>query len=123
MPRTKTGYTRHRRHKKILKRTKGYRGTYNRLIKRAKEAMLHADQYAYIGRKLRKRNMKKLWIIRINAALRQISEDFRYSRFIEALHKSKIEINRKMLAELAANSPKAFKAIVDESGLQKIKSS
>lgn len=119
MPRTKTGFTRRRRHKKILKLTKGYRGTYNRLIKRAKEALLHADQYAYIGRKLRKRNFKTLWIIRINAALRQIDEGFRYSHFIAALKKTNIKINRKMLAELAVNYPEAFKAVVDKSGLKK----
>jgi large subunit ribosomal protein L20 len=119
MPRTKTGFTRSRRHKKILKLTKGYRGTYNRLIKRAKEALLHADQYAYIGRKLRKRNFRKLWIMRINAGLYQIDQEFKYSRFIAALNKSEIKINRKMLAELAVNHPDAFKAIVDKSGLKK----
>ncbi|MBU0578991.1 50S ribosomal protein L20 [Patescibacteria group bacterium] len=119
MPRTKTGFTRRRRHKKILKLTKGYRGTYNRLIKRAKEALLHADQYSYIGRKLRKRNFKKLWIIRINAGLKKIDADFKYSHFIAALNKTQIKINRKMLAELVVNHPEAFKAVVDKSGLKK----
>lgn len=118
MPRTKTGYTRRRRHKKVLKLTKGYRGTYNRLIKRATEAMLHADQYSFIGRKLRKRNFRKLWIIRINAALRQINESYKYSRFIAAMNKANIKINRKMLAELAVNNPESFKAVVDKSGLK-----
>ena len=119
MPRTKTGFTRHRRHKKVLKLTKGYRGTYNRLIKRATEAMLHADQYAYIGRKLRKRNFRTLWIMRVNAGLRQINENFKYSHFIAALNRTQIKINRKMLAELAVNNPEAFKAVVDKSELKK----
>jgi large subunit ribosomal protein L20 len=119
MPRTKTGIIRRRRHKKVLKLTKGYRGTNNRLYKRAKEALLHADQYSYIGRKLRKRDFRKLWIIRINAALRQINKNFKYSRFIHALSKSKININRKMLADLAVNDAEAFKAVVDKSGLNK----
>lgn len=119
MPRTKTGFTRRHRHKKVLKLTKGYRGTYNRLIKRATEALLHADQYSFIGRKLRKRNFRKLWIMRINAALRQIDESYKYSRFIAALNKAEIKIDRKMLAELAVNNPSAFKAIVDKSGLGK----
>ena len=119
MPRTKTGFTRRRRHKKLLKKTKGYRGTYNRLAKRAKEALLHADEYAYIGRKLRKRDFKKLWIIRINGGLKEINENYKYSRFMEALKKSNIKINRKMLAELAVNHPEDFKAIIDKSGLKK----
>jgi large subunit ribosomal protein L20 len=119
MPRTKTGVTRRRRHKKVLSLTKGYRGTYNRLIKRATEALLHADQYSYIGRKLRKRDFKKLWIMRINGALRQIDPGFKYSRFMAALKASKIELNRKMLSELAIHNPEAFKAVVDKSGLKK----
>lgn len=119
MPRTKTGVTRRRRHKKVLSLTKGYRGTYNRLIKRAKEAVLHADQYSFIGRKLRKRDFRKLWIMRINAALRQLNENYKYSHFIPALQKAKIKLNRKMLAELAVNHPQAFKAVVDKSGLGK----
>ena len=119
MPRTKTGVVRRRRHNKVLKLTKGYRGTYNRLIKRATEAMLHADQYAFIGRKLRKRDLRKLWIIRINAALRQLNQNYKYSHFIAALNKAEIKINRKMLSELAVNHPVAFKAVVDKSGLKK----
>lgn len=119
MPRTKTGFTRRRRHKKVLSLTKGYRGTYNRLIKRAKEALLHADQYAYIGRKLRKRDFKKLWIMRINGALREIDEGYKYSRFMEALKKANIKLNKKMLSELAINHPEAFKAVIDKSGYKK----
>lgn len=119
MSRTKTGFTRRRRHKKVLKRTKGYRGTYNRLYKRAKEALLHADQYSFTGRKLRKRNFRKLWIMRINAALRELNSNFKYSHFIHALKQSKIEINRKMLAELAVNDPDDFKTVVEKSALKK----
>lgn len=119
MPRTKTGFTRRRRHKKIIKQTKGYRGTYNRLYKRAKEAFLHAGQYAYAGRKLRKRNFRRLWIMRINAALRQLDPGYKYSRFIHALKESEIELDRKILAELAVNHPQDFKTVVDKSGLKK----
>lgn len=119
MPRTKTGFTRRRRHKKVLKQTKGYRGTYNRLYKRAKEALLHADQYSFAGRKLRKRNFRKLWIMRINAALYQLDPAYKYSHFIHALTETKIELNRKMLAELAVNNPAEFAQIVKASGLKK----
>jgi large subunit ribosomal protein L20 len=113
MPRVKTGTTRRKRHKKVLKRTKGFRGTNSRLYKRAREADLHAGQYAYIGRKLRKRDMRKLWIMRINAALEKVEATFNYSRFINALKQAKIELNRKMLAEIAVKDEKAFKTIVD----------
>jgi len=112
MPRVKTGITRKNRHKKVLKLTKGFRGTNRRLIKRAKEAALHAGQYAFIGRKLRKRDMRKLWIMRINAALKQIDETMRYSRFINSLKKANIQLDRKVLSELAVNDPETFKAVV-----------
>jgi len=110
--RVKTGPIRKRRHKKILKSTKGYRMTKNRLFKVAKEASLHAGQYAYSGRKLRKRDFRKLWIQRINAALSET--DFTYSKFIKTLKDNKIELNRKILAHLAVNNPKAFFKIVDK---------
>ncbi len=112
MPRTKTGITRHRRHKKVLKLTKGFRGTNHRLYKRAKEALLHAGQYAYVGRRLRKRDMRKLWIIRINAALKEIDETLQYSRFINAMKKANVIIDRKVLAELAVSDFSAFKDVV-----------
>lgn len=112
MSRTKTGVTRRKRHKKVLDLTKGFRGTNNRLYKRAKEALLHAGQYAYIGRKLRKRDMRKLWIIRINAAIKQVSESLNYSRFIKGLKTAKIELNRKMLSEVAVKDFDTFKDIV-----------
>ena len=112
MSRTKTGIIRHKRHKKVLKLTKGYRGTNNRLYKRAKEALLHAGQYAYIGRKLRKRDMRKLWIIRISAAVKQINPQFNYSRFIKNLKDGEISLNRKMLSEIAIHDNDTFKDIV-----------
>ena len=112
MSRTKTGVTRRKRHKKVLNLTKGFRGTNNRLYKRAKEALLHAGQYAYIGRKLRKRDMRKLWIIRITAAVKQVSESLNYSRFIKGLKTAKIELNLKMLSEVAIKDFDTFKEIL-----------
>jgi len=108
--RVKTGFVRKRRHKKVLKRTKGFRMTKGRLYKVSKEADLHAGQYAYIGRKLRKRDMRRLWIQRINAAVSEF--DLKYSHFINLLKKAKIELDRKILAEIAVNHPKIFAEIV-----------
>ena len=112
MPRVKTGIVRRKRHKKVLSLTKGFRGTNNRLYKRASEALLHAGQYAYIGRKLRKRDMRKLWITRISAAVKQADEKLNYSRFIKGLSDAKIELNRKMLSEIAIKDFDTFKEIV-----------
>lgn len=114
MARAKTGTIRRKRHKKVLKQAKGYRGTYSKLYKRAHEAVLHAGQYAYAGRKLRKRDMRKLWIMRINAGLKTIEAKLNYSRFIHILKENKIELNRKMLAELAVRDLDAFKTVVDK---------
>ena len=108
--RVKTGTTRRKRHKKVLKRTKGFRMTKGRLYKVSKEADLHAGQYAFIGRKRRKRDFRTLWITRINAAL--TPHGLSYSKFINRLKKSKIELNRKILADLAVNHPKIFEAVV-----------
>lgn len=108
--RVKTGFARRRRHKKIIKLAKGYRMTRSRLYKVAHEAVLHAGQYAYIGRKLRKRDFRKLWIQRINAAVRQYG--LSYSKFVNLLKKAKINLNRKILAHLATTDPKTFEAIV-----------
>ena len=110
--RVKTGPTRRKRHKKIIKMAKGYRMTRHRLIKRAKEAVLRAGQHAYIGRKLRKRNFRRLWIQRINAAL--TPHDISYSQFINGLKKAKIELDRKILADLAVSDPRTFKLIIDK---------
>jgi len=110
MVRVKTGPSRKRRHKKVLKDTKGYRMTKGRLFKVSKEAQLHAGQYAFTGRKLRKRQLRRLWIQRINAGLTPLK--IKYSRFINDLKKAKIELNRKMLAELVVSKPEVFKAVV-----------
>ena len=111
MPRVKTGTTRRRRHKKILKATKGYWGARSRLYKTAHEAYLHAGEYAYAGRKMRKRDFRRLWIQRINAALKP--HDVRYSQFINQLNKAEIKINRKMLADLALHHNDAFGKVVE----------
>ncbi|MBU2591860.1 MAG: 50S ribosomal protein L20 [Patescibacteria group bacterium] len=110
--RVKTGYVRKRKHKKVLNLTKGYRMTKNRLYKVAHEALLHAGQYAFIGRKLRKRDFKKLWIQRINAAARQ--HGLTYSKLIPLLKESKINLNRKILAHFAAKEPEVFQTIIDK---------
>jgi large subunit ribosomal protein L20 len=112
MSRAKTGVVRRRRHKKILKATKGYRGTRSKLFKRANEAFLRAGEHAYIGRRLRRRDMRTLWIIRLKAALEGM--DLKYSTFINQLKRSKIELDRKVLAEIAISHPKTFKAIVEK---------
>ena len=110
--RVKTGNVRRRRHKKVLKQTKGYRMTRSRLYRVANQALLRAGNYAYIGRKLRKRDFRKLWIQRINAAARQ--QGLTYSKLVHLLDKNKISLNRKMLAEIAVNDPKTFQAIIDK---------
>ncbi len=110
MARVRTGTTRRRRHKKVLKRTKGFRMTKGRLYKVSKEADLHAGQYAYVGRKLRKRDLRRLWITRINAAL--TPHELSYSKFINGLKKAKIELDRKILADITLSDPETFKAIV-----------
>lgn len=112
MPRTKTGVTRRHRHKKVLNLTKGFTGANNRLYKRASEAKLHAGKYAYIGRKLRKRDFRRLWITRISIALQEADPSLNYSRFMKALKDASIEINRKMLSELAVQDFAAFKKLI-----------
>lgn len=114
MPRAKTGTIRHARHKKVLKLAKGYRGTNSRLYRRAKEAVLHAGQYAYIGRRLRRRDLRKLWIMRINAAVSVASDKLNYSRFIKGLKDNKIILDRKILADLAVSDMETFKSIVQK---------
>ena len=110
MTRVKTGPSRRNKHKKILKQTKGYRMTRSRLYRKAKEAVLHAGEYAFAGRKLRKRDMRRVWITRINAALSE--SDLSYSKFIAGLRKANIELDRKILADLALSDPKTFEKIV-----------
>jgi len=110
MARVKTGYTRHRRHKKILKLTKGQFGTRSKLIRRANEAMLKSLWYSYRDRRTRRRELRALWIARINAAARMNGTT--YSRLINSLKKAEISLNRKMLADLAVRDPQAFAAVV-----------
>jgi large subunit ribosomal protein L20 len=110
MARTKTGITRRRRHKKILKMMKGQFGTRHRTYRRANEAMLKSLWYAYRDRRTRKRDLRRLWIARINAAARLNGTT--YSRLIHSLKQAEITINRKMLADLAVRDPEAFTAVV-----------
>ncbi|MCF7741002.1 MAG: 50S ribosomal protein L20 [Candidatus Marinimicrobia bacterium] len=112
MPRANSSVPRHRRRRKILKQAKGYRGARSRRFKVAKDAVEKALQYAYRDRKRKKREFRRLWITRINAAARQ--NGMRYSRFIHALKQNNIKLNRKVLAELAINDPDGFKAVVDK---------
>ena len=110
MARVKNGAVTKARHKKVLKAAKGYFGSKHRLYKSAKEQLMHSGQYAFRDRKQRKREFRKLWITRINAACRQ--NDISYSRFIEGLTKAGVEVNRKMLSEIAINDPKMFSEFV-----------
>ena len=110
MARVKNGAVTKARHKKVLKEAKGYFGSKHRLYKSAKEQLMHSGQYAFRDRKQKKRDFRKLWITRINAACRQ--NDISYSRFIEGLTKAGVEVNRKMLSEIAINNPKAFSELV-----------
>ena len=110
MARVKNGAVTKARHKKVLKQATGYFGSKHRLYKSAKEQLMHSGQYAFRDRKQRKREFRKLWITRINAACRQ--NDISYSRFIEGLTKAGVEVNRKMLSEIAINDPKMFSEFV-----------
>lgn len=112
MTRVKTGTTRHARHKKLLNLTKGFRMSKNRLVKVAREASLHAGQYAFVGRRDRKNQMRRLWIQRINAALKSTDNAPRYSIFIKSLKDNRIDLDRKILATLAFHQPAVFSAIL-----------
>lgn len=112
MPRVKRGVTARAKHKKVLKKAKGYQGARSRVFRVAKQAVIKAAQYAYIGRKQRKRQFRELWIVRINAALRE--RDLTYSCFIHGLQKAGIQLDRKILADLAVQDPNSFTAIVDQ---------
>jgi large subunit ribosomal protein L20 len=114
MSRVKRGVTSHAKHKKVLKRAKGFYGRRKNTIRTAKAAVDKAAQYAYRDRKAKKRNFRALWIQRINAAVREVAENLTYSRFIDGLAKAGIEVDRKVLAELAISQPEAFKALVDQ---------
>jgi large subunit ribosomal protein L20 len=110
LTRVKGGTVTRRRHKKIVKQARGYYGTRHRLFRRANEARLKSLWYAYRDRRNRKRNIRRLWIARINAAARLNGTT--YSRLMHALRTSDIQINRKMLADLAVRDPKAFSSVV-----------
>ena len=112
MPRVKRGVTAHARHKKVIDQAKGYRGRRGNVYRVAKQAVMRAGQYAYRDRRNRKRVFRALWIARINAAVRE--HGLTYSRFIAGLGHASIEIDRKVLAELAVNDKPAFQAIVDK---------
>ncbi len=112
MPRVKRGVTAHARHKKILKLAKGYRGRRKNVFRIAKQAVMKAGQYAYRDRRTRKRVFRQLWIARINAASRGLGVT--YSKFMAGLKKAQIDIDRKVLSDMAIRDPAAFAAIVDK---------
>lgn len=112
MSRVKSGKTRRQKHKKTLKAAKGYRLTYSKLYRRASEALLHAGQYAYNDRRKRKKQMRQLWIMRINAALKELG--YKYKDFVHKAKKVEVVIDRKILAELAVNNPEVFKAVAEK---------
>ena len=116
MSRVKRGVTARRRHKKVLEQAKGYRGRRKSVYRVAKQAVIKAGQYAYRDRRQRKRQFRALWIARINAAARL--NGLSYSQLIHGLAQANIEINRKLLAELAVNDPAAFSAIAEQAKAQ-----
>ena len=111
MARVKGAMMTRKRRKKVLKLAKGYYGSKSKLFKTAKEAVMKSGQYAYIGRKQKKRDFRALWITRISAACR--ANDINYSTFMNGLKKAGIEMNRKMLSEIAIADPKAFASLVE----------
>lgn len=111
MPRVKTGTVTRARHKKVMKQAKGYFGSKHRLYKTAKEQVMHSGKYAYRDRRQNKREFRKLWIVRINAACRE--NEISYSKFINGLNKAGVTINRKMLSEIAIDNPASFKDLVE----------
>ncbi|RMF65694.1 MAG: 50S ribosomal protein L20 [Calditrichaeota bacterium] len=111
MPRSKYSVPSHRRRKKVLKQAKGYRGAKSKLLRSAMESVDKALQYAYRDRRQRKRDFRRLWIARINAAVRQ--NGMNYSAFINGLRRNNVDIDRKILADLAVSEPETFKRLVD----------
>lgn len=112
MARVKSGRTTKRRHKKVLKQAKGYWQSRSKQFKKAKEATLHAGQYAYAGRKDKKGDFRRIWIIRLNAAVRE--RGLNYSQFVNRLKQKKIGLDRKVLSQIAVEHPKIFDKIVDQ---------
>jgi large subunit ribosomal protein L20 len=115
MARSRNKVPAHKRHKKILKQAKGFRGQRSKNFRTATAAVWRAGQYAYVGRKVKKRKYRSLWIQRINAAVRLHDEDLTYSRFINGLTKAGVEVDRKVMADLAVREPDAFKALIAQS--------
>ena len=111
MSRVKRGVTKHARHKKVIDQAKGYRGRRKNTFRIANQAVEKAGQYAYIGRKLKKRQFRALWIQRINAGARL--HGLTYSRFMDGIKKAGIELDRKVLADIAANEPQTFAALAE----------
>ncbi len=116
MPRFKRGVTARARHKKVLALAKGFRGRRKNVYRIAKQAVMKAGQYAYRDRRAKKREFRRLWIARINAASRSLG--LTYSRFMAGIKKAQIEIDRKVLADLAVNDPAAFASIVEKAKAQ-----
>jgi len=112
MARVKRGVTAHAKHKKVLKQAKGYYGRRKNTIRVAKQAVEKAMQYAYRDRKVKKRNFRALWIQRINAGVRELDLGLTYSRFIDGLGRAGVEVDRKVLSDLAIREPAAFEALV-----------
>jgi large subunit ribosomal protein L20 len=110
--RTKRGVVRHRRHKKVKKLTKGYQGLGHSTFVKAKERMIKAGQHAFMDRRKKKRNFRSLWIVRLNAAIREAGG--KYSVFISQLTKKGIKLDRKVLSELAIHEPETFKKLVEQ---------
>ncbi|MEC9078924.1 MAG: 50S ribosomal protein L20 [Arenicellales bacterium] len=111
MPRVKRGVTARARHNKVLSRAKGYRGARKNVFRVANQAVMKADQYAYRDRRQRKRQFRTLWIVRINAAAR--IHELSYSRLIDGLNRANIELDRKVLADMAVNDEAAFAALAE----------
>ncbi|MCX7881323.1 MAG: 50S ribosomal protein L20 [Patescibacteria group bacterium] len=112
MARVKSGILTKKKHKKVLKLAKGYWMTRHKQFKKAKEAVLHAGEYAFAGRKRKKRDFRRLWIIRLNAALKELG--IKYSLFIKKLNDKKIGLDRKIISQIAIDYPKVFEKIVKE---------
>jgi large subunit ribosomal protein L20 len=112
MARVKRGVTARAKHKKVLKKAKGYYGARSRVFRVATQAVTKAGQYAYRDRRVKKRQFRRLWIVRINAAARM--HDMSYSRFMDGIHKAEIEVDRKMLADLAVHDMEAFGQLAEK---------
>ncbi|MDP8905381.1 MAG: 50S ribosomal protein L20 [Chloroflexota bacterium] len=111
MARVKRGVTAHRRHKRLLNAAEGRRGTRSKLVKPAREALMHALAYAYVGRKQRKRQLRSLWIVRLNAAARQ--HGLTYSTLMRGLKQAGVTLDRKVLADICVRDPQTFASIVE----------